>query len=149
MKLWRETLPPMPSIFICKVYFYQIQPWKNVEICGNELGGGFKYFLCSPLFGEDSHSGSYFSNGLKPPTSEAFIHSRTELLVKTDMVEHLNEVHCWSWVTTHPLETQNRLLQLSYRKKKRMFQYCYCTGGCLVILGSDGLGCCRHTSHAL
>ena len=26
------------------------------------LGGGFKYFLCSPLFGEDSH-------GLKPPTS--------------------------------------------------------------------------------
>lgn len=43
----------MPSIFICKVYFYQIQPWKNVEICGNE----------------------------------AFIHSRMELLVETDMVD--------------------------------------------------------------
>ena len=32
------------------------------------LGGGFKYFLFSPLFGEDSHFDQYFSNGLKPPT---------------------------------------------------------------------------------
>ena len=31
--------------------------------------GGFKYFLFSPLFGEDSHFDYYFSNGLKPPTS--------------------------------------------------------------------------------
>ena len=36
----------------------------------DELGGGFKYFLFSPLFGEDSHFDQYFSNGLKPPTSE-------------------------------------------------------------------------------
>ena len=35
-----------------------------------ELGGGFKHFLCSPLFGEDSHFDEYFSDGLKPPTSE-------------------------------------------------------------------------------
>ena len=27
------------------------------------LGGGFKYFLFSPLFGEDSHFDSYFSDG--------------------------------------------------------------------------------------
>ena len=33
------------------------------------LGGGFKYFLFSPLFGEDSHFDQYFSDGLKPPTS--------------------------------------------------------------------------------
>ena len=33
------------------------------------LGGGFKSLLFSPLFGEDSHFGSYFSDGLKPPTS--------------------------------------------------------------------------------
>ena len=33
------------------------------------LGGGFKYVLFSPLFGEDSHFDQYFSNGLKPPTS--------------------------------------------------------------------------------
>ena len=33
------------------------------------LGGGFKHFLCSALFGEDSHFDEYFSNGLKPPTS--------------------------------------------------------------------------------
>ena len=27
------------------------------------LGGGFKYFLCSPLLGEDSHVDQYFPNG--------------------------------------------------------------------------------------
>ena len=32
------------------------------------MGGGFKYFLCSPLFGEDSRFDTYFSTGLKPPT---------------------------------------------------------------------------------
>ena len=32
------------------------------------LGGGFKYFLFSPLFGEDSHFDWYFSDGLKPPS---------------------------------------------------------------------------------
>ena len=32
------------------------------------LDGGFKYFLFSPLFGEDSHFDYYFSKGLKPPT---------------------------------------------------------------------------------
>ena len=31
------------------------------------LGGGFKYFLLSPLFGEDFHLELYFSKGLKPP----------------------------------------------------------------------------------
>ena len=33
------------------------------------LGGGFKYFLFSPLFGEMIQFHSYFSNGLKPPSS--------------------------------------------------------------------------------
>ena len=33
------------------------------------LGGGFKHFLCSPQFGEDSHFDSYFSDGfVQPPT---------------------------------------------------------------------------------
>ena len=43
----------------------------NVET-GSLLGGGFTYFLCSPLLGEDFHFDSYFSNGLKPPTSLSF-----------------------------------------------------------------------------
>ena len=43
------------------------------------LGGGFKYFLFSPLFGEDSHFDSYFSNGLKPPTSFSLIHFASPL----------------------------------------------------------------------
>ena len=33
------------------------------------LGGGFKDFLCSSLFGEDFHFDQYSWDGLKPPTS--------------------------------------------------------------------------------
>ena len=36
----------------------------------SELGGGFKYFLFSSLFGEDFQFDQYFSDGLKPPPSE-------------------------------------------------------------------------------
>ena len=47
------------------------------QLVGNEvfekhytLGGGFKYFLFSSLFGEDSQCDEYFSKGLvQPPTS--------------------------------------------------------------------------------
>ncbi len=38
-------------------------------LCIYCLGGGFKYFWFSALFGEDSHFDKYFSKGLKPPTS--------------------------------------------------------------------------------
>ena len=40
-----------------------------------KVGGGarFQIFLFSPLFGEDSQFDSYFSNGLKPPTSFVFV----------------------------------------------------------------------------
>ena len=43
-----------------------------MSFCGiyTELGGGFKYFLFSPLFGKDFHLDWYFSKGLKPPTRE-------------------------------------------------------------------------------
>ena len=37
--------------------------------CYVSLGGGFQHFLFSSLFGKDSHFDSYFSTGLKPPTS--------------------------------------------------------------------------------
>ena len=37
------------------------------------LGGGFKYSLFSPLFGEDFQFDYYFSDGLKPPTSIPFV----------------------------------------------------------------------------
>ena len=43
---------------------------KEFVRCSNLLGGGFKYILFSPLPGEDFQS--YFSNGLKPPTSLQF-----------------------------------------------------------------------------
>ena len=49
---WLATL----SVWLSFVFYYF-------------LGGGFKYFLCSPLLGEMIQFDSYFSNGLKPPTS--------------------------------------------------------------------------------
>ena len=36
------------------------------------LGGGFKYFLFSPLLGEDFQFDEDFSDGLKPPTSNVY-----------------------------------------------------------------------------
>ena len=43
-------------------------------LCGkviSYLDGGFKYFSCSPVLGEDSHF-DIFSNGLKIPSSSRF-----------------------------------------------------------------------------
>ena len=36
------------------------------------IGGGFKYFLFSPLPGEMIQFDKYFSDGLKPPTSNCW-----------------------------------------------------------------------------
>ena len=38
-----------------------------------DLAGGLKHFLFSPLPGEDSHFDEYFSDGLKPPTSDLWL----------------------------------------------------------------------------
>ena len=46
--------PPKEAVFFSNMFY---------------IGGGFKYILFSPLFGEDSHFDYYFSDGLKPPTS--------------------------------------------------------------------------------
>ena len=43
-------------------------PNLNIQVVNTRLGG-FKDFLFSPLFGEDSHVDQYFSDGLKPPSS--------------------------------------------------------------------------------
>ena len=47
------------------------QRWIHRPVFQNtaRLGGGFKYFLFSSIFGEMIPFNSYFSNGLKPPTS--------------------------------------------------------------------------------
>ena len=53
---------------VCIIYFYH-------DSMGH-LDGGFKYFLFSPLFGEDEPilTCAYFSNGLvQPPTSHIFL----------------------------------------------------------------------------
>ena len=38
-----------------------------------DLAGGLAHFLFSPLPGEDSHFDAYFSDGLKPPTSDLWL----------------------------------------------------------------------------
>ena len=47
--------------------YHQLLYWDRLWMVILSLGGGFKYVLCSPLFGEDSDF-DYVSKGLKPPT---------------------------------------------------------------------------------
>ena len=58
------------------------------------LGGGFKYFLCLPLFGEDSHFDKYFSDGLKPPTSYSLI-----MVTQVIIIHNMISLFCWSKTT--------------------------------------------------
>ena len=51
---------------------WQFRKWSQIESLfylprSSKLGGGFNYFLFSPLFGEDFQF-DYFSDGLKPAT---------------------------------------------------------------------------------
>ena len=50
----------------CFDVFFLNQVWSCRK---TSLGGGFKNCYVCPLSGEDSQFDSYFSNGLKPPTS--------------------------------------------------------------------------------
>ena len=78
---WLE--PKNSSCLECSIFFikglkrYLADPFRvgfhqHILVSINfQLGGGFKYFLCSPLLGEDSHFDSYVSTGLvQPPTSQ-------------------------------------------------------------------------------
>jgi len=51
------------------------------------LGGGFKYFIFSPLPGEMIQIDLYFSNGLKPPTRYQLIRKTLDLFVTHAQVE--------------------------------------------------------------
>ena len=53
---------------IGKLFQNRNQPYMYLK-----LGGGFKYFLFSSLFGEDSHFDQYFSDGLKPPSRKYLV----------------------------------------------------------------------------
>ena len=63
------------------------------------LGGGFEYFLLSPLLGEDSHFDQYFSNGLKPPTRIPFckgldLHLERQWTDFTEVLYIFHILHC-------------------------------------------------------
>ena len=60
-----------PSTYQERSSFFEHQGGKFFQHEIIYIGGGFKYFLFSPLFGEDSDFDWYFWNGLKP-TSNAF-----------------------------------------------------------------------------
>ena len=72
---WLVNLPPQHTLMIMAYENPYCFPWikagyKTNYISGGYLGGGFKYFLFSPLFwGRFPFWRAYFSNGLKPPTS--------------------------------------------------------------------------------
>ena len=50
------------------------------KIRQNNLGGGFKHLLFSPLPGDMIQFHKYFSNGLKPPTDPMILDGRIENL---------------------------------------------------------------------
>ena len=62
---------------------------EHCERIGEDLGGGFKYFLFSSLFGEDSHFDEYFSKGLvQPPTRDGiFLHVSLPTLVRLVLLQ--------------------------------------------------------------
>ena len=64
-KLWIAYMLEVLSCSICS----ERSP---IHIISKEqqVGGGFKYFLCSSLFGEMIQFDWYFSTGLKPPTRQ-------------------------------------------------------------------------------
>ena len=73
------------------------------------LGGGFRHFLFSPLFGEDFQFDEYFLDGLKPPTSFGFstvLHSG-KIIITSLLEEPL--FHGWS---TRAPQTLNKALFL-------------------------------------
>ena len=59
-----KQLHPMENPLLSMVYWYQ-----HLQSIFKHLGGGFKYFLFSPLLGEMIQSDNCFSKGLKPTTS--------------------------------------------------------------------------------
>ena len=62
------------------------------------LGGGFKYFYVHPYFVEDCNFDSYFSDGLKPPTSHVFLRFLTLTFF---WVPNLNQLFfCTGWFIT-------------------------------------------------
>ena len=65
---------------VARDYFQRF--WGNLPGFHNfnlKLGGGFKYFLFSSLFGEMILFDEYFSDGLKPPPRKPIFKKRDQL----------------------------------------------------------------------
>ena len=88
------------------------------------LGGGFKYVLFSPLFGEDFQFDSYFSDGLKPPTSHLFPGHLN--LVLSILVKNATEVPLPNWARVPQRREENSCLDQDGNRnvpKKEMLYY--------------------------
>ena len=98
------------------------------RILNYKLVGGVKYFLVSLLFGEDSQFDSYFSKGLKPPTSKpSFVIVTGKGKGQPNNVSMLN-VRCrplknrgWFFLTTPP-KFNSSPLKINRPNRKVVFQ---------------------------
>ncbi len=85
------------------------------------LGGGFKYFLFSPLFVEDYHFDFWliFSNGLKPPTRIHSILGNLLLVLFSPLASGSNPYHWSLQVQGFLLETVTAEIQAEKQKKTK------------------------------
>ena len=90
-----------------------------------QLGGGFKYFLFSPLLGEDFQFDYYFSNGLKPPTRQYLNNFprlpntlRKKIEAKNHPKQHAKKTH------THLRHLLIRLIKKTRGLLKETLRFC-------------------------
>ena len=102
------------------------RPHHHHEHRHNNLGGGFKHVLFSPLPGEMLHFDEYFSNGLKPPTSNVFSPvnptNKTSKHITLSSSFHISQLPCTLQPSLHRLPWRN---VLTYYK---LYGYGLCKG---------------------
>ena len=111
----------------------------------NRLGGGFKYSLFSPLFGDMIQIDLFFSDGLKPPTSGSDETNGRFPLVSFYLGLFTGEAFCRQSETTrwkNPCRCSRSLL----------FWIAKCNSGLVLVLGfiegeSLGMECSLNVVH--
>ena len=71
--------------------------WTCISLKITQLGGGFKYFLFSPLPGEMIQFDYYFSNGLKPPTRQTVMKDFCLIKCSSPIIKCIYEMVFWKF----------------------------------------------------
>ena len=84
----------------------------NSRLVKYYLGGGFKHFLFSPPFGEDSHFDEYFPDALKPPTS----YNLVRYIIIPEILQFCcyNEIYLFERSSSRGTFVKLRLFQLKF-----------------------------------